>query len=125
MDEGIRAGGLLTTETEEIDLGEHEGVRLTGRVERRILRLGLGRFGLRFEFALERPASVETNGPRGREVHSVPSNPDPWVATAQRIVLIAILAELLPRLIGRRPVSHSEGASRLQSDRHGGAHGSD
>lgn len=125
MDERIRAGGLLTTETEEVDLGEHAGVQLTGHIERRILRVGLGLFGLRLELAHARAASIEASGPRGIEVHTVPANPDPWVTTAQRVVLFAILTELLPRLIGRRPVPHSGLASRLHSRDHGGAHGTD
>ena len=43
-------GGLLTTEVETVDLGEFDGVRLEGRVQHRVLQIGIGgRRGFRLE----------------------------------------------------------------------------
>ena len=128
MNAGFGAGGLLTTETREIDLGEHEGVRLSGRVDQQVLRIGFGRRRrFRFQVTRERPTGVRAVGPSGTEDHRLPPNPDPWLSALQQIALVAIATALIPRLWRRRPVSPSvsrwAAAGRLH--RTGGPHGAD
>ena len=126
MNERVRAGGFLTTESSEIDLGEHEGVHLSGHLERRVLRIGFGgRRGLRLEFARTRPTAVEASSLAGVEVHRLRPAPDPWIEAAQWLVIVAVATALIPRLLRRRTVSHSVAAGRLQLADHGGAHGTD
>lgn len=102
MNEQFGAGGFFTTEIDAVDLGEHHGLRLEGRVQRRTLRLGLGgRRGVRIELARKRPTSILAIGPAGETVHRVPSNPDPWIEAAQRLVALTVATSLLPWLIRR------------------------
>ena len=103
MNASVDAGGLLTTETREIDLGEHEGVRLSGHIEQRMLRIGFGRGGhFRLELTRERPMLIRATGPAGSKDHWLPANPDPWLEAVQRIALVAVVTALIPRL-WRRP----------------------
>jgi hypothetical protein len=95
-------GGLLTTEVESVDLGEVDGVQLEGRVERRVLQIGVGgRRGLRFEIARLRPTAVQSTSATGVMVHRLGPNPDPWFETAQRLVALTVATALLPWLLRR------------------------
>ena len=96
-------GGLLTRETEQVDLGEHAGLRLEGRIERRTLQIGLGgRRGVRLELSRARPTSVQVSGASGVEVVRMAANPDPWLEAAQRILALTIASMLVPWLLRRR-----------------------
>lgn len=127
MNEHIEAGGLLTTTVETVDLGEHHGAHLEGRVTRRTLRIGFGgRRGLRLELARVRATSVLVRGgagvqtpggeavqtpggvggqwPRGEGeelVRIVPVNPDPWIVTMQRLLALTVLSAILPWMVRR------------------------
>ncbi|MDA0353076.1 MAG: hypothetical protein O3A10_12805 [Chloroflexi bacterium] len=103
MNERFDVGGLLTSDSESIDLGEHHGHRLEGRVERRTLRLGIGGSrGFRFELARARATSIRIDGPTGELVQRVPANPDPWLAALARMAAMALATALLPWLFRRR-----------------------
>jgi len=98
------AGGLFSTETEHVDLGEHRGIHLEGRIQRRTLRLEAGgRRGFRFELSRARPTSVRLSSPAGVEVRRIAPNPDPWIEAAQRLLALGVASLLLPRLLRRRP----------------------
>ena len=104
------AGGLFTTEIEAVDLGEHRGMRLEGRVERRVLRIGIGgRRGFRLELARRRPTAVQVSSPAGIEVRRIPANPDPWIATAQRLIALTVATTILPWLLRRAATAHRAG----------------
>lgn len=96
------AGGLITTETEVVDLGLHHDIQLSGLIERQTLRIGFGRdIGIRLELARSRPTSVVATTTGQEVVHRLPANPDPWVVFGQRVLLISVVAWLLPRLLHR------------------------
>jgi hypothetical protein len=102
MDAPFAAGGLITTETEVVDLGLHYDVQLSGVVERRILRIGFGQGpGIRLELARARPTSVVAVTAGQEVVHRLPANPDPWIVLGQRLLLISAVGWLLPRLLRR------------------------
>jgi len=108
MNDRFEAGGLLTTDHESVDLGEHHGTRLEGRIERRTLRIGIGgRRGLRLELARARPTAVSVtaalaDGSTSEVVHVVRPNPDPWIVTGQRLLVLTVASALLPWLWRRR-----------------------
>jgi hypothetical protein len=102
MDAPFAAGGLITTETEVVDLGLHHDVQLSGIVERRTLRIGFGRGpGIRLELARSRPTSVVAVTGGQEVVHRLPANPDPWIVLGQQLLLISAVGWLLPRLLRR------------------------
>jgi len=90
------AGFLYTTEVEYADLGVHLGRRLRGRVERRRLRLALGRSaGIRLHAGRLRPVAVEVTEAGRRYEIPVVAPPDPRLAAARRVVLCWLLAGLV------------------------------
>lgn len=96
------AGGLITTETEVVDLGRHHGIQLSGLVQRQTLRIGFGRdVGIRLELARSRPTSVTATTDGQEVVHRLPANPDPWIVLGQQLLLISAVGWLLPRLLRR------------------------
>ena len=102
MNAQFGAGAFLTTETEKIDLGEHYGIRLEGRVQRRMLRLGLGgERGFRLEIARSRATSISASSGTPVQVHRLAANPDPWIEATQRLVVVAIVSTLLPWMVRR------------------------
>lgn len=102
MTQPFQAGGLITTDHEAVDLGVHHGVQLEGRVVRRTLRIGVGgRRGVRLELARARPTSVRSIGPGGDVEERLPTNPDPWLEAAQRLLALTVASALLPWLLRR------------------------
>jgi hypothetical protein len=106
-------GALLQTDIERVDLGEHHGRRLTGRVEHRALRIALGReWHVSLAVGGRRPVAVEVvEGARRYDVPvSVPR--DPYARTARWIALLWLAAFVLGRLARR-----SEGRERKEGGR--------
>ena len=102
MNAPFAAAGLITTETEVVDLGLHYDVQLSGVVERQILRISFGKSpGIRLELARACPTSVVAVTAGQEVVHRLPTNPDPWIPLGQQLLLISAVAWLLPRLLRR------------------------
>ena len=95
-------GGLLTTEVVYTDLGTYNGRQLRGRVERRQLRIALGSTRvLRLNLTRLRPVGIEVR--TGSERWDVPIHAprDPWIRTAQRLLLLWASSVALLQLTGR------------------------
>lgn len=106
-------GALLQTDYDHLDLGTHHGQTLRARVQRRSLRLALGR-GRHVSLALgrTRPLSVEVTSAQGRYDVSVPAQPDPWLRAAWRLALLWVASVVLVRLVRRvsgRPATEEGG----------------
>ena len=96
-------GGLLTTEVEYTDLGSYHGRQIRGRVERRQLRIALGSTrALRLNLTRLRPVGIEVR--RGSERWDVPIRAprEPWIRTAQRLLLLWASSVALLQLTGRQ-----------------------
>lgn len=101
MNLGGGAGALVTTEIEYAELGTHGGHTLRGRVERRVLRLALGREGgvLQLRFGRARAVAVEVQDADGRRYDlPVETPPDPWLAAGRRLAVAWLLSALALRL---------------------------
>jgi hypothetical protein len=111
MNERFDAGALISADTQAVDLGDHDGVQLEGRVVRRRLRIGIGGDrGIRIELTRLRPTSIRAIGPGGDVVHRLPANPDPWLEAAQRLIALTIVSAILPRVLRRRVTVAREGS---------------
>jgi hypothetical protein len=105
-------GALLRTDYDHVDLGSHHGQALRARVQRRSLRLAVGR-GRHLSLALgrTRPVSVEVIGAAGRYDIPVPAQPDPWLRVAARLALLWVASIVLVRVV-RRLTASSTSAER-------------
>lgn len=106
-------GALVTTVVEHADLGTHATHRLTGRVERRQLRLAFGRRG-RFRLTLgrARPVAVEVtqlSGAGARYELPIAAGAAPWAAAAGRVLwwwgVAATAVVIIRRLRARGQIS--------------------
>lgn len=95
-------GALLRTEYDHVDLGSHRGRSVRARVQRRSLRLALGR-GRHVSVGLgrTRPVSIEITGEEGRYDVPVPAPSDPWVRAAWRLALLCVASVILVRIVRR------------------------
>ena len=93
-------------ETQYVDLGEHAGRRLRGRVERRALRLGAsGGRGVYIEAVRARPTAIEVSQAGSPPlIVRIRLAPEPWAQATGRLAPLATLVLVLVTLFAAVPV---------------------
>lgn len=121
-------GALLQTDTERVPLGDHQGRRLTARVQHRALRFALGS-GRHVSVTLGRRRAVAVEverldvsstgggaaGGAGQyDEIALSAPPEPWVRAARRVLLVAAGCWLVTQLAHRARRSRARATSEWE-----------